>query len=104
MVCCICSCSGGVVVLGFFASCVVCAGSCVESAVLMIFTSPVSAVLCVASGGAIGGFVITGLGAAGAARLERFFRRVWAWPSTTQKLTTRHAAMRYLTQLRIHTG
>src|SRR5262245_6682589 len=97
MVCCICSCSGE----GFgFAASVGCDGSCVESAVLIIFTSSpvgfalVAAVLCVASGGAIGGFVITGLDAAGAARLERFFLRVWASPSTRQKLTTRQTATR----------
>src|ERR1041385_4026645 len=77
----------------------------------MIFTSSpvallsVGAVGCVASGGAIGGFVITGLGAAGtAARRERFFPRRCASPSTMQKLTTRQTAMRNLIQLRILPG
>src|SRR6185503_13426750 len=67
------------------------------SAVLMIFTSPVSAGVGLASGGAIVGFVITGFGAAGIAFRVRFFRRVCALPSTRQKPTTRHAAMRILT-------
>ena len=50
-----CCCSVGAEVLGFL-SCAGCVVSCVESAVLMIFTSPlasVCAVLCDASGGAI---------------------------------------------------
>src|SRR5215813_3064714 len=96
MVCCICSCSGEAEGFGFLAS-VGCDGSCAESAVLMIFTSSpdvalVAAVPSVASAGAIGGFVITGLGAAGVARLWRLFRRVWASPSARQKLTTRQTA------------
>src|SRR6185369_9514668 len=69
------------------------------SSVLMIFTSPaVSAGVFAESGGAIVGFVMTGFGAAGTAFRVRFFRRlVCALPSTMQKLTTRHAAMRILT-------
>src|SRR6185437_9282854 len=77
------------------------AASLVASAVLMIFTSPpsvgASAGFFAESGGAIVGFVITGLGAACVTRRERFFRRVCASPSIRQKLMTRHAAMRILT-------
>src|SRR5690242_17709651 len=109
MVCCISSFS--LVVVGITAFLAAgCAGSWVESAWLMIFTSsPVAlvsdeAVLCVASAGAIGGFVIIGLGAAGTARRTRFLRRLWASPSTTQKLTTRQTAMRNLRQLRMLPG
>src|ERR1043165_3484314 len=106
MVCCISSFS--LVVVGttafFVAGCV---GSWVESAWLMIFTSsPVAlvsdaGVLWVASAGAIGGFVITGLGTAGTERRTRFLRRLCASPSTIQKLTTRQTAMSNLRQLRI---
>jgi hypothetical protein len=72
-------------------------GSWAPSAVLIILTSPVAGVSAVASAGAIGGFVITGLATAGfVARLERRYLRVCASASTKQKLTTRHVAMRNL--------
>src|SRR6185369_17403879 len=108
MVCCISSFSlvavGTTAFLG-----IDCSGSCVPSAWLMIFTSSPDAAgsdaaFSVASGGATVGFVITGFGAAGAERRVRFFRRVWALPSTRQKLTTRQTAMRNLIQLLILPG
>jgi hypothetical protein len=60
--------------------------------VLIIFTSP-DVAGAVSDGGAIGGFVITGLGAAGFEVVRRVrFLRVCASASTRQKLTSRKAA------------
>jgi hypothetical protein len=57
----------------------------------MIFTSPE---VVVSVGGATGGFVITGLGAAGlVVRRVRFFF-VCASASTKQQLTSKNAAMK----------
>src|SRR5688572_9228986 len=59
------------------------------SAVLMIFTSPAVAV---SVGGAIGGFVITGFGAAGLGVRRVRFLLVCASASTKQQLTSKKAA------------
>src|SRR6185369_10911632 len=100
MLCCISSCSVGTggVTFGFQP----CRGVSeddslpLESAVLMIFTSPL-AVLSVSVAGAIDGFVMTGLAAAGVeVRRDFFFFRVCAVPSTTQKVRTRHKLIRTL--------
>src|SRR6185369_3678373 len=100
MLCCISSCSVGTggVTFGFQP----CSGASeddslpLESAVLMIFTSPVDA-LSVSVAGAIGGFVMTGLAAAGVeVRRVFFFFLFCAVPSMTQKVKTRHKLIRIL--------